>query len=93
VFLGFGCSFFAFAGFLITADSLDSMFNTFRKHDNRLHRYFYRSILYQRYLSVIALITALILIVTFLQPAYGILSIILLYNMGRRHWFPPAKLL
>ena len=80
----------AFGLFLISADSLDALFNRF-VHDadgHMLKRHFYRQTITPRYLGKVMLMLGAVLLVAFHKPTLGSVAMGVLICIGYRHWFP-----
>ncbi|MBV9392090.1 MAG: hypothetical protein JOY96_09385 [Verrucomicrobia bacterium] len=79
----------AFVYFLISADSLDCLFNRFDPADDeRLKRNFYRRTITPRYLGVVMLMVGAVLLVAFHEPTLASMAMGVLIVVGYRHWFP-----
>lgn len=90
----------SFIGYIISADSLDVIFNRFIDNDarHRITRYYYQSTINTRYAALISLITSFILLVAYYSPLAGAGAIGLFLVIGYTHWFPdfadkPASLI
>lgn len=80
----------SFIGYIISADSLDVIFNRFIDNDarHRITRYYYQSTINTRYAALISLITSFILLVAYHSPLAGAGAIGLFLVIGYAHWFP-----
>jgi uncharacterized membrane protein len=80
----------AFALFLVSADSLDVIFNKFQADgdDHRLKYHFYKQTITPRYLGMVMLMSGAILLVAFHAPALASTAMGVSIVVGYRHWFP-----
>lgn len=79
----------AIINFIISADSLDCMFNDFKKNSAvKLRRFFYKSQINPRYIGLVCLLTSVILLNTASDVSLGTLTIGIIIATGYRHWFP-----
>jgi hypothetical protein len=89
------CGFLAIACFIVAVDSLDGMFNHFasRKVSHTLRFHFYMNAINPRYMGLVSLLSASILLIGFSSPLLGCVAIGMLTTIGFQHWFPTPDLL
>ena len=81
---------FSFVCFLISVDSLDTIFNRFRSLPDRnvIVHYFYHNTINPRYFGMLSMISAVILLLQVYSAMLASISISLILIVGYSHWFP-----
>ena len=84
------CAMSSFIMFVVSTDSLDSLFNRFQGIEDRhkLIDYFYRNSINPRYFGLVLLLLGATMIIAHRDPLLGATSIGLIFFFGYRVWFP-----
>lgn len=76
--------------FIISADAVETTFNSFGESERRYVAYFYEISRRRKYFGFVLSVLAVILFVSRISPGVGCLAMLTLMVAGYAHWFPRA---